>query len=61
MKLKNKNMVQTFQFIAIYGPTYDNQDITPFQWSKSGFTKNTNYFGQPDKFTFKPFNVTWKL
>ncbi len=54
-------MVQTFQFIAIYGPTYDNQDITPFQWSKSGFTKNTNYFGQPDKFTFKPFNVTWKL
>jgi len=62
MKVTNWNMSKTFQFIAIYGPTYDEaNNIPPFVWSKSGFTKNKDHFGQPDKFQFGPFNATWKF
>ncbi len=60
MKLTNWKMAQTLEFIGIGGPTF-NDSITPFVWSEADFGNTTNHFGQPDKWEFEPFHVSWKL
>jgi hypothetical protein len=54
-------MIKNLEFIAIAGPTHDDGDITPFQWSKADFGNTTNHFGHPDKWVFDPFYVKWKF
>lgn len=52
MKLTNMTMIKDLQFIAIGGPTHDQQP--PFQWSKSDFGPKTPHQGHPDIFKFDP-------
>jgi hypothetical protein len=54
-------MSKNFEFIAIAGPTFDNEDVTPFVWSLADFNNSTNHFGHPDKWAFEPFHMKWKL
>ncbi len=61
MKLTNYQLSQNLDIIAIYGPTYDDEDITPFSWSQADFGNSTSHFGHPDKFTFGPFQTKWNL
>lgn len=61
MKLTNFKMSNNLEFIGISGPTFDDEDITPFVWSKADFGNTTNHFGHPDKWTFGPFTAKWKL
>jgi hypothetical protein len=61
MKLTNFKMMRQLEFIGICGPTYDDQDITPFQWSKADFGNTTNHYGHPDLFMFEPFYVKWQF
>lgn len=52
MKLTNMTMFKSQQFIAIGGPTYDQQP--PFQWSKSDFGPTTPHISHPDLWKFGP-------
>jgi hypothetical protein len=61
MKLTNYELSKNLEFIAICGPTFDDEDVTPFAWSQADFGNTTSHFGLPDKFTFGPFSVKWNL
>ena len=61
MKVTSYELSQEHGIIAICGPTFDNEDITPFVWSQADFGNSTNHFGHPDKFAFGPFQPKWYL
>jgi hypothetical protein len=61
MKLTNWLMSRDMEFIGIAGPTYDEEDITPFVWSEADFGSTTAHYGHPDKWTFEPIHVKWAL
>ena len=52
LQLTNMTMFKSQQFIAIGGPTYDQQP--PFQWSKSDFGPTTPHISHPDLWKFGP-------
>lgn len=58
MKLTNREMFQNLEFVAVSGPTYDQQP--PFDWTKADFSKDCPHNGHPDVFKFNPvyFNST---
>jgi len=58
MKLTTTKLVPTGEFIAIAGPTYDQQP--PFQWSKTDFEATTPHHGHPDLFKFDPIQWRWQ-
>jgi hypothetical protein len=57
LQLTSFEMMTDMSFVAVGGPTWDQQP--PFQWSKSDFNK-TAHLGHPDLWQFKPiiFNAT---
>ncbi|KAK7087515.1 putative phospholipase B-like 2 [Littorina saxatilis] len=57
MKLTSFDMFQDLTFIAVGGPSWDQQP--PFQWSRSDFN-TTSHLGHPDLWKFAPisFNST---
>lgn len=61
MKLTSYEMVKDLEFIGIAGPTWDYEDVPPFAWSQADFGNTTNHFGHPDKWTFQPLQVKWRL
>ncbi len=61
MKVTSNELMRSREFIAVCGPTYDDEDITPFVWSQADFGNSTNHFGHPDKWTFVPVHVQWQL
>ncbi|CAF0754477.1 unnamed protein product [Brachionus calyciflorus] len=61
MKVTSFKMAQNLEFIGINGPTYDDKDVPPFEWSKADFGNTTNHFGHPDKWEFEPYHFHWKL
>lgn len=61
MKVTNRELMINLELIAVAGPTYDDQDITPFVWSEADFGNSTNHFGHPDKWMFKPYHIQWTL
>ncbi len=61
MKLTSWEISKDLEFIAICGPTYDNEDILPFNWSTSDFGNSTNHFGLSETFKFQPIHVHWSL
>ncbi|KAH9376843.1 hypothetical protein HPB48_009751 [Haemaphysalis longicornis] len=52
VKFTNAKMTSSMEFIAISGPTNDQQPV--FKWSTSGF--NDSHLGQPDTFNFGPIH-----
>jgi len=58
MKLTNLDLFLLQQFVAIGGPTY-NDNIPPFQWSKADF-KDAHHYGMPDKYEYEPIIHHWK-
>ena len=61
MKVTNNKMIRNNEFIGICGPTFDDEDITPFFWSHADFGNSTNHYGHPDKWMFGPVQVKWML
>jgi hypothetical protein len=59
LKITSYELIQKFSFVAIAGPTTDQQP--PFIWSQSDFDKQVPHIGHPDKWDFKPFIPTWIL
>nr|XP_006813917.1 PREDICTED: putative phospholipase B-like 2-like [Saccoglossus kowalevskii] len=57
MKLTNYVMHKDLSFVAISGPTQDQQPV--FQWSTSPYL-DVLHLGHPDKFDFGPVQVNWK-
>lgn len=57
-QLTNREMFQNLEFVAVSGPTYDQQP--PFDWRKADFSKDCPHNGHPDVFQFNPviFNST---
>jgi hypothetical protein len=58
MKLTTLDLFLLQQFVAIGGPTY-NDNIPPFQWSKADF-KDAQHYGMPDKYEYDPVIHHWK-
>ncbi|XP_071850229.1 putative phospholipase B-like 2 [Apostichopus japonicus] len=56
-KVISSSMVDDLSFLAVSGPTWDQQ--VPFQWSKSDFDLEFSHEGMPDRFAFDPVNVNW--
>ncbi|XP_077535671.1 putative phospholipase B-like 2 isoform X2 [Haemaphysalis longicornis] len=63
VKLANARLATSMEFIAVNGPTNDQQPV--FKWSTSGF--NDSHLGQPDTFNFGPIhgwgacpNLSWR-
>ncbi|PVD33062.1 hypothetical protein C0Q70_08510 [Pomacea canaliculata] len=58
MKLTTYQLAQSLAFVAVGGPTWDQNP--PFQWSKSDYGPAVPHFGQPDLWQFSPilFNGT---
>jgi len=55
VKATSSELHKTFQFVAINGPTYDQQPV--FQWSTSGF--NDVPVGVPDRYDFPRVLHKW--
>lgn len=61
MKMTSWHMSRNNEFIGVSGPTFDNEDITPFVWSKADFGNTTNHYGHPDVWVFSPVYIKWRL
>lgn len=57
MKVTSTALFKKLQFLAINGPTYDQQPV--FQWSKSDFDNNTAHYGHPDVWKFPVVERYW--
>jgi hypothetical protein len=58
-KLTSVELASRLEFIAVSGPTHEQQ--TPFIWSQTHTTISAKlrHRGQPDAFTFRPQHVKW--
>lgn len=54
------SMIKNLEFIAIYGPTF-NENVPPFVWSESDFNDKVPHYGLPDKYQYDPYHVKWNL
>lgn len=57
-KITSSSMVTDLAFVAVSGPTSDQQ--VPFQWSKSDFEQTFPHEGMADLFDFEPVRVNWE-
>lgn len=57
MKLVNSTLMSKLEFVAVSGPTWEQQP--PFRWSSSGFMDR--HEGHPDVWAFEPFVHHWLL
>ena len=57
MKVTNLKMVLRLSFLAVNGPTYDQQPV--FKWSEKDFANNTPHYGHPDAWKFPVVGVRW--
>ena len=56
LQLTSSEMFKDLAFIAVGGPSWDQQPV--FQWSRSDFNA-TSHLGQPDLWKFSPFPFNW--
>ncbi|KAK3862560.1 hypothetical protein Pcinc_031586 [Petrolisthes cinctipes] len=59
MKLTNSKMAPRLHFLAVNGPTYDQQPV--FKWSEQDFANTTPHFGHPDAWKFPVLLHEWSL
>lgn len=59
-KITSYSMQGKRQFLAVSGPTFDDVNIHPFQWSKSDYV-NKSHLGHPDLWVFQPIVQEWTL
>lgn len=57
MKVTNLKMAGRLSFLAVNGPTYDQQPV--FKWSEMDFANNTPHYGHPDAWKFPVIGVRW--
>ncbi|KAG7178187.1 phospholipase B-like 2-like [Homarus americanus] len=57
MKMTNAKMAQKLHFLAVNGPTYDQQPV--FRWSEQDFAKDTPHYGHPDTWNFPVIGHRW--
>lgn len=58
-KVTSLDMFANMEFLAINGPTYDQQPV--FKWSTSDFENDTAHFGHPDVFKFPVVQRKWTI
>ena len=58
VKATSYQLAKNFEFLAINGPTYDQQPV--FRWSEQDFAKDTPHYGHPDSWKFPVVKVTWR-
>lgn len=58
-KVTSKKLMNRLEFVAISGPTYEQQP--PFVWSQArgNIPTQLRHRGQPDAFKFKPQHIRW--
>lgn len=57
VKMTTHKMAKHFHFLAVNGPTYDQQPV--FVWSKQDFANDTPHYGHPDAWKFKHVKHKW--
>lgn len=57
MKMTTAKLALDLQFLAVNGPTYDQQPI--FRWSNQDFANNTPHYGHPDAWKFPVICHKW--
>ncbi|XP_050733452.1 putative phospholipase B-like 2 [Eriocheir sinensis] len=57
MKVTNLKMASQLSFLAVNGPTYDQQPV--FRWSEQDFANNTPHYGHPDAWKFPVIGLKW--
>lgn len=57
MKVTTSKLAEKLQFLAVNGPTYDQQPV--FRWSEQDFEKDTPHYGHPDAFQFPVVRHRW--
>ncbi|XP_066989781.1 putative phospholipase B-like 2 [Macrobrachium rosenbergii] len=57
MKMTTSKMASRLQFLAVNGPTYDQQPV--FRWSDQDFANDTPHYGHPDSWKFPVVGHRW--
>ncbi|XP_042871077.1 putative phospholipase B-like 2 [Penaeus japonicus] len=57
MKMTTSSMASRLKFLAVNGPTYDQQPV--FRWSEQDFEKDTPHYGHPDAWAFPVIGHKW--
>ncbi|XP_071540745.1 putative phospholipase B-like 2 [Panulirus ornatus] len=57
MKMTTAKMALRLNFLAVNGPTYDQQPV--FRWSEQDFANNTPHYGHPDAWKFPVVSHKW--
>lgn len=57
MKVTNLKMASKLTFLAVNGPTYDQQPV--FKWSEQDFANDTPHYGHPDAWKFPVIGLKW--
>ncbi|XP_063605889.1 putative phospholipase B-like 2 isoform X2 [Penaeus indicus] len=57
MKMTTSSMASRLKFLAVNGPTYDQQPV--FRWSEQDFAKDTPHYGHPDAWAFPVIGHKW--
>lgn len=57
MKMTTSKMASKLHFLAVNGPTYDQQPI--FRWSEQDFANDTPHYGHPDAWKFPIIGHRW--
>ena len=59
MKTTSSSLAKKLQFVAVSGPTFDDQPV--FKWSTSDFKDKVPHHGLPDVWNFEPEIHEWKI
>lgn len=57
MKVTTSKMAPDLYFLAVNGPTYDQQPV--FRWSEQDFANDTPHYGHPDAWKFPVLRHKW--
>ncbi|XP_066989803.1 putative phospholipase B-like 2 [Macrobrachium rosenbergii] len=57
VKITNYEMAKNFLFLAVNGPTSDQQPV--FRWSEQAEVDKKPHYGHPDEFNFAPVTHEW--
>ncbi|XP_068213590.1 putative phospholipase B-like 2 [Palaemon carinicauda] len=57
VKITNYEMAKSYLFLAVNGPTSDQQPV--FRWSEQAEAETTPHYGHPDAFDFPPVTHEW--
>lgn len=60
LKVTDYELFQNLQFVAVAGPPYESESLTPFQWSTYKYEMLFSHVGQPNLWQFEPVLASWQ-